>query len=235
MNPKSNFIAPSMPPLPEPLQAALTQISGGLGKRERSRAQLIAAAIQVLAARGVAQATVQEVAEAAGMTTGTVYNHFETKDDLVQQVGLRLANTLCRCISESQQPITEGAERMAIGNRRYLWLAEQSPAWALLLVDVASASPVLLADVRRYALEDLRLGVRQKSFRIPSETAAMNLINGTVLAAMLSIAAGEAPKGHASAVAAMVLRGLGMAFEDAAAIARRPLPPLRPLAAVSLP
>lgn len=216
-----------MPPLPAPLGDALAQVPPGLPKRERTRAQLLQAAIQVFAARGVVAATMQEIAALAGMTTGTVYNHFATREEVVQEVGLWLAQTLCQRITDSQQPIPEGAERMAIGNRRYLWLAEQSPAWALLLLDVAAAAPEqLLQRVQQYALADLRLGVDQGDFHIASEAAAMDLINGTVMQAMRSVALGLAPPGHGEAIASTVLRGLGVTPKRADSLARRPLPPL---------
>lgn len=215
-----------MPPLPAALADALTQPLPGLGKRERTRAQLVAAAIQVFSARGLAAATVQEIAAVTGMTTSTVYNHFATKEEIVQQVALWLAEKLCERITFSQEGVKDGAERMAIGTRRYIWLAEQSPAWALLLLDVAMAAPQLVEYVQQFALADIRLGVKQKRFRIESEIAAQNLGNGTVLQAMACVARGLAPPGHASAVAATVLRGLGMPFDEASEVARRPLPPL---------
>jgi len=225
-----------MPPLPAPLADALTRVLPGLPKRERTRAQLLLAAIQVLAARGVAAATMQEIAAVAGMTTGTVYNHFATREAVVREVGLWLAHTLCQRITDSQQRIPDGAERMAIGNRRYLWLAEQSPAWALLLLDVAAAAPEqLLREVQEYALADLRLGVQQGDFHIVDEAAAMDLINGTVMQAMRSIALGLAPADHATHVAITVLRGLGMPQRRADSVARRPLPPLQADAPVAEP
>ena len=61
-----------MPPLPAPLAAAFEAAAGGGGKRERTQAQLILAAVKVLAARGQAAATINEVAQVAGMTTATV-------------------------------------------------------------------------------------------------------------------------------------------------------------------
>lgn len=228
MNDKSNFMVPSMPPLPEPLADTLSRPLPGMGKRERTRAQLIASAIQVFASRGVAATTVQEIANVAGMTTGTVYNHFATKEDMVQQVAIWLAQTLCQRITDSQQGIKEGAERMAIGNRRYIWLAEQSPAWALMMLDIAVAAPHLADIVNEFVLADLRLGVAQKSFQIPSETAALNMVNGTIMQAMQSVALGHAPPDHASEVSAMVLCGLGIPFEIANEISRRPLPSLGP-------
>ena len=64
----------------------------------------------------------------------------------------------------------------------------------------------------------------QKAFRIDSEAAALDLIMGTCTQAMRSIALGLAPPGHDVAVSATVLRGLGMPFAAAEAVARRPLP-----------
>ena len=218
-----------MPALPSALAEGVFAPGAGLLKRERTRVQLVQAAIQVFSGRGFAGATIQEIAAIAGMTTGTVYNHFKTKDEVAGAVATFLAQTLCRRISDSQQLVTDGAQRMAIGNQRYVWLAQQSPQWALMLLDVAAAAPELLAAIRDYTLADLRLGVKQKSFRVPSEAAAMDLINGTVAQAMRSVALGLAPAQHGRDVATCVLRGLGMAPADAAEVARRPLPPFPPL------
>jgi AcrR family transcriptional regulator len=220
---------PPLPPLPSPLAEALAVGVAKLPKRERTQRQLIQAAIQVFCARGVAGATIQEIATVAGMTNGTVYNYFSTKDEVVAAVALLLADTLCRRISESYEHIREGAERTVIGIRRYIGLAEQSPLWALLLLDVAAAAPDLLLHIRDYALTDLRMGVRQKQFRIVSEAAAMDLINGTVAQAMRSVAYGQTPAGHSEAVATMVLRGLGMPSDEAKAVAHRPLPDFPPV------
>ncbi len=214
-----------MPPLPVALARALDAPAAGLPKRERTRRQLVDAAIQLFCARGVAGSTIQEIAELAQMTPGTVYNHFETKDVLVQAVATWLADTLCRRITDSAAAIDDGAQRMAIGNRRYLWLAEESPPWAMLILDVGASAPQLFAHIRGYALADLRSGVRQKRFRIASEAAAMDLIQGTVGNAMRTIAMGAAPAQHGIAVAATVLRGLGMPFGEALEVARRTLPP----------
>ena len=219
----------AMPPLPAALAEGLVAPGAGLLKRGRTRAQLVQAAIQVFSARGVTAATMQEIAAVAGMTTGTVYNHFKTKEEVASGVAVLLADSLCRRIADSQQLVKEGAQRMAIGNQRYVWLAQQSPAWALMMLDVSVVAPDLLATIRDYALADLRLGVRQKSFRVPSEAAAMDLINGSVAQAMRSVALGLAPASHARDVATCVLRGLGMAPADASEVAQRPLPPFPPL------
>jgi AcrR family transcriptional regulator len=231
MNDVLNLGDPSIPLLPEALAESVWRPQPGLAKRERTRVQLVQAAIKVFTARGFAGATMQELAAVAGMTTGTVYNHFKTKEEVASAVALLLADTLCRRIADSLQGIAEGAQRMAIGNQRYIWLAEQSPQWALMMLDVAAAAPELLLEIRDYVLADLRLGVKQKAFRIPNEAAAMDLINGTVAQAMRSVALGLAPPNHGREVAACVLRGLGMEYAAAKEVAHRPLPAFAPMGA----
>lgn len=213
-----------MPPLPAVLVEPVEVQFPRLRKRERTRRQLTAAAIAVFAARGVADATVQEIAAAADMTPGTFYNHFDTKAAIVEAVGIWLAVTFCRRVVASSRAMPEGTERTSIGCRRYVWLARVSPAWALLILDVATNSPKLLAEISGYVLADLRVGLRQKAVRVVSEAAALDLISGTVMQAMRTAAFGLAPPRHDSAVAATILRGLGVAPDKALAIARRPLP-----------
>jgi AcrR family transcriptional regulator len=229
MDDEINFGIPSISLLPEVLAESVWRTPPGLLKRERTRVQLVQAAIRVFTARGLAGATMQELAAAAGMTTGTVYNHFKTKEEVASAVALLLADTLCRRIGDSQQGISEGAQRMAIGNMRYIWLAQQSPQWTLMMMEVAAAAPHLLLEIRHYVLADLRLGVKQKAFRIPSEAAAMDMINGTVSQAMRSVALGLAPANHGRDVAICVLRGLGMDAAAAKEVAHRPLPPFPPV------
>lgn len=209
----------------------MQQDGGRLPKRDRTRRQLLAAAVTVFSARGIAGATMQEIAATAEMSTATVYNHFKTRDEVVHAIAAWLAETMCTAIAASYDHIGQAAERMSIGNRRYIWLAEESPTWALLLLDVMDAVPAQLLRILEYPLADLRLGLQQKSFRVASEAAAMNLIGGTVSQAMRSVALGLAPPGHGIAVAATVLRGLGVPFEKAAQIAKRPLPALHAAAA----
>ena len=53
-----------------------------MGTRER----LIEAAERVMRERGIAGATTKEIARAAGMSEGTLYNHFTSKEEIVLTV-----------------------------------------------------------------------------------------------------------------------------------------------------
>jgi AcrR family transcriptional regulator len=52
-------------------------------KKARTRARLLEAAATVFARRGFAAASLDEVAEEAGLTKGAVYSNFDSKDDLI--------------------------------------------------------------------------------------------------------------------------------------------------------
>lgn len=216
----------SLPPLPPALADAFAAATEGGGKRERTQGALVRAAVQVFCARGIPGATIQEVAQVAGMTAATVYNHFASKEALLERVTVVLAESLCRAIAESQQGVADGAERIAIGQRRYVLLAAESPGWALLLLDIAAASPALLAHIEQYPLADLRLAARQKRIKVPNEAIGMDLLTGVCMQAMRRVAVGDAPARHDVTLATVVLRALGMDADSAAEVARRPLPPL---------
>jgi AcrR family transcriptional regulator len=69
-------------------------------KKARTRAQLINAAATVFAQRGFVAASLDEVAEEAGLTKGAVYSNFDSKEELFQAVVQERLN----------EPMRHGAE-----------------------------------------------------------------------------------------------------------------------------
>jgi AcrR family transcriptional regulator len=58
----------------------------GYKKSEASRRQVLDAAIAMLAERGLAATSIQDIADAAGLSKGAVHYHFESKDELLHCV-----------------------------------------------------------------------------------------------------------------------------------------------------
>ena len=56
------------------------------GKRDRTRAQLIEAAAQVIGEKGYDRVTLEEVAARAGMTRGAIYGNFKNREELILAV-----------------------------------------------------------------------------------------------------------------------------------------------------
>lgn len=63
-------------------------------KSELTRERLLSSALWVMEEKGAGQISIQEVARAAGMTTGAVQHHFPSKAALMMQVLSRLIESL---------------------------------------------------------------------------------------------------------------------------------------------
>src|SRR5262252_9269349 len=56
-------------------------------KRDRTRARLLEAARALIREKGYEHATLEEIAERAGMTTGAIYGNFKNREDLFIALG----------------------------------------------------------------------------------------------------------------------------------------------------
>jgi AcrR family transcriptional regulator len=193
---------------------------GALPKRERTRRQIIAAAMDVLGSRGIAATEVKEIAARAGVTAGTFYNHFKDKDEVIGAVSVLIIRMLEVRAGESRKGLPLGAEKVANGCHRYLAIARKDPSSAQLILELAAGSPDLLQTVGAAVLADIRLGVRQKDFHIFSEKSAVDLVHGLIMLGMRYIALGAMPAGYEKAVVATVLQGLGLPAKRALELSR---------------
>ncbi len=208
--------------------AAVRSVDGGV--RARTRTLLLDAAVRVFARKGAGAAAIHEIAAEAGVANGTFYNYFRTREELLEAASGRLAERLHGEIAASRAAVSDPAERVAIGSRRFVLQALRDPTWGAAILRVWGGSS-LNRRTSGAVLQDLRAGRRRRRLRYASETAAADLVQGTVLAGMRTVLEGRAGEEHASAVAALVLRGLGVDPKEADVIAARPLPPLEPGAA----
>jgi AcrR family transcriptional regulator len=86
----------------------------GYKKSEESRRQVLDAAVVTLAARGLAATSIQDIADAAGLSKGAVHYHFESKDELLQCVLDRCCGSIearVRAVFEAGGSPMEGMRR----------------------------------------------------------------------------------------------------------------------------
>lgn len=96
-------------------------------KKARTRAQLIAAAATVFARRGYVAASLDEVAEEAGLTKGAVYSNFASKEDLFQAVIDERLNEPMLHIADDILDSTDSFEEQAMkGARAFTDVVEQA-------------------------------------------------------------------------------------------------------------
>jgi AcrR family transcriptional regulator len=112
--------------------------------RDAKRADLVHAALSVFAERGYHHATMQQVADRAGVSKGAVYEYFESKEDLF----VRSAETLMHAMFEPALQSLEsghGGLRARVGEFVAQVLAGVS-AWSALCASVSQVWAELGAD-----------------------------------------------------------------------------------------
>ena len=107
--------------------------------REQSRAatreRLLDAARSVFAASGFHGASVEEIAAAAGFSTGALYSNFEGKEDLFLALMEREIDEQAREIAAAVAARPSVAERAAGGARQWMAMIEREPELVLLFTE----------------------------------------------------------------------------------------------------
>ena len=107
--------------------------------REQSKAntreRLLDAARRVFASSGFHGASVEEIASAAGFSTGALYSNFDGKEDLFLALMEREIEEHAREIGEAVARRTSVAERAAGGARVWMTMIEREPELLLLFME----------------------------------------------------------------------------------------------------
>jgi AcrR family transcriptional regulator len=136
--------------VPAPTETSVTPRRRRLSRADRGQ-QLLDAAEQVFAERGFQAASMDEVADRAGVTKPVLYDHFGSKDGLLAAVILRagaeLRTALQATVVEAHSP-DEALER---GLHTYFsFIESMASSWVMLLTDGAASTAAAAA------LESLR-------------------------------------------------------------------------------
>lgn len=195
----------------------------GQERRERTQQRILAAALEVFAAKGAAMPVIDDFIKAAGVARGTFYNYYDSVDTLLTATTAWLEEDLMESIQQELEGLDDPADRLALGVRLWLAKAESDPVWCAFVARTATHGQ-LVEDIVHL---DLGNGLADGSFKFESVPAARDLLIGTLHEAMRRMAAGPVAPGFTRDVAHMVYRGLGMPVRRITAAFRRPIPAFR--------
>jgi TetR/AcrR family transcriptional regulator, ethionamide resistance regulator len=195
-------------------------------RRERMRAHLLANAMKLIAVKGPAATSIDDVISAAEVSRGTFYKYFPSPEALVRELAIEIANELIRMAEPVVQSYDDPAERVSSGMRLVARLAIDHPLAASFLVRLgwpdARGPNVLLEFVER----DLAEGIRRARFTRMPIALALNIVAGSVLGATHCMLEPGCESDFAEQSAAAALRALGVDAKSAERIAHGPLTPV---------
>jgi AcrR family transcriptional regulator len=209
----------------------------GSRRRQRTRARLIDAARRIIAERGGIEAVpIAEITAAADVAIGSFYNHFPSRDALFEAVVSETLEAHGRTLDGLAAEIGDVAEFCAAALRFTMRMVEADPVWGGFMVQMGTYLPELGLILGRRLVDTLQRGIESGRFSVADEATALAVISGVVFGAM-HVRRSEAspgafsdllpdslPDDADSLVAEQLLQLLGLSREEAAEIARRPLP-----------
>lgn len=198
--------------------------SRGHKKRERTRRGLIDAALRLFARKEVGEVALLDVAAEAEVASGTIYNYFRSREEVVEAVGLSLADDFSEVIAARSVGIESGAQRLAVGVRLFILRALADPQWASAVFRVVHFDQAMRSKIAGYVLADLRAGAEEGALAYEDESIALDLVVSCTLGAMRSAVEGRSVAEHDAQVAEMILKALGATPARARKLARQALP-----------
>jgi AcrR family transcriptional regulator len=193
----------------------------GRDRSARTRAQLVAAARGLYAARPFNQVTVDDVVAAAGVAKGTFYVHFDNLNDLQILVADDLAREFDELLQPRRLALDDPLERIAAGCGAFVVQALRDPAWGALVAHSAAAMPSVAGVPRKRLREDIDRAVRNRQLNGVTADLAFDFANAIVLHAMQTASEKRKSAKQATAIVAGILRAIGVAPAKAAAVAVR--------------
>jgi AcrR family transcriptional regulator len=201
-------------------------LTRGHKKKAKTRQTLVDAALRIYAKKGVGELTLKELAEEANVSHGTIFNYFRSREEVLEAVGIVLAEQFSESIAVISAGIESGAQRMSIAVRMFVRRAIADPLWANALIQVVHFDQGIRSAVAVHLRNDLQTGFKEGAFSYSDEDVALPLVVSCVVGAMNSIVEGRGVVDHDIKIAQMILRALGMPASEADRMALVPLPPL---------
>lgn len=198
----------------------------GRERRTRTRARIVAAAFDVFGDAEGLYARIEDVADRAGITRATFYNHFTGMAELREALTFEVTHDFLQAVTNTISQMPDARDRSACAVRFYLRRARIDPRWGWSMINLSAAGLIFGAETFRQAEQTVREGVQGQVFPLASVELGRDLLLGTTLAAMGAIVRGGASEDYPEVVAGAILFGLGVPLEEARICAQRPLPAL---------
>ncbi len=185
--------------------------------------------MRLFAQHGSERINVRDLAEAAGVARGTIYNNVSSVDTLFEEIAGQLAGEMHERIRLAFGTTEDPAQRLATGIRLFLRHAHDDPHWGRFMCRFGQTATQLREVWFGQPMKDLIAGIDSGRYSIAKEQlpTATAMIAGSVLGACLLVQEGYRGWREAGIEAAeLILRALGISAAEAQTLSNLDLPDL---------
>lgn len=216
--------------------AAAPKEPRGARRKRETRRKLLDAAFRLMAEHGMDAVAINQITEAADVGLGSFYNHFESKEAIYDAVMDALFEEFGDALDVLVADIEDPAEVIAVSVRHTILRARREPLWGRFLLQEGLSARALSRGLGVRLMRDLQIGVSKKRFVVHDPLVTLVTVGSSVLggiaaevqfkgpAAEVPVLLGANAEDWPERVSTILLNNLGVAFDDASAVSRRPLP-----------
>lgn len=201
-------------------QARHATLAHTLPQPANTRARLLRSALQVAANHDVDDRAIPTVLAIAGASPAEFCRHFAKPEELWHTLADALSGELIAMIEATAGEFADPARRIECGVRLYLREMRENPIFARILTHPRFGFLAMTSLANQYLAAHVAWGNQTARFSDTHLESAIDLIAGTMLAAIQRIAEGNAPADHAENVALAILKSLGVPAPQARRLIR---------------
>jgi AcrR family transcriptional regulator len=191
------------------------RVSRGARRKQETRGKLIEAARRVLARKGIAAATIAEIADEADVGFGSFYNHFASKEEIAGAVVWLEAEEFGANLDSLTDHLDDPALILCAAILFTIKHVQEDELWGWFLVRTAWAVPEFRDTLGRRMTRDIMRGIKQGRFEVPHAPMTIELAATTIIAAMRMRLEARSPPDSDRVLVEVVLRILGFSARGA--------------------
>lgn len=192
------------------------------GRRERTRAALVQAGQTLFADRSVDAVSVDDIVQAACVSKGSFYNHFDDKDALAREVVTLVRASVEARIAATNIDIRDPARRSARAMCVYARIALDEPERGRLMAKLLTQDISAEAAINRGVVEDTGAGLAEGRYVFSTVEMGVIFTLGVTQALVARVLSERSRLGALSVAQQLItlkLRGLGLPALEAELIA----------------
>jgi AcrR family transcriptional regulator len=193
-------------------------------RKRRNRDALIDAAYRVMTEKGIDAATMSEIAELADVGAGTVYNYFESKDELAVYVMEQVMHRLAERIERVTNTFTDPAQVYAFGVRNVMKAATTDQRWRWLLMRSEVIAGAMYRVMGPYAIRDIKQACKAGRYSVEDPELAWRQATHAMVGFSIAVCDQNIDALKIDEAVVNLLGMVGVTRDEAWEIAKRPTP-----------
>jgi len=195
-------------------------------RRQKTRAKIIDAAFDLFGDENGLFVRIEDVADRAGLTRPTFYNHFSGMRELRDAMTHELTHDFLTAVTDAIGKLDDPREKVSAALQLYLRKVLNDARWGWSIINLSSNGVAFGAETYQNARRTVSEGLTAGLLRIADADIGRDIVLGTSLAAVATMLRGEGGDAYPQRIARSILMGLGVPEAEATQIANRTLPKL---------